>query len=193
MRFLLLLALCGYLLPWSLDASAALTFNAYDLAEWASLHPSQRGGNPTLLLPLLLRLQVPLLGIALALLARKRQVRRWTALAVAILALAQLPPPEFLLDLANVNYRQQFFLALGSLAFAGLAMWMPSSRLRASLLLILPALGVALALLAMQQAQAMPPPWHPISRGAGVWILCASYIVFMLLVLIPPWRTRRLP
>ena len=39
---LLIIGLCGYLLPWIVAPSSAMTLNAYDLAEWTSLHPLQQ-------------------------------------------------------------------------------------------------------------------------------------------------------
>ena len=40
-----------------------LKFGAYDLAEWTSLHPSVRSGNPALLTALLLRVPLACLGL----------------------------------------------------------------------------------------------------------------------------------
>jgi len=64
---LLLLGLLGYLLPWAVASSAPMTLNAYDLAEWTSLHPAQRQTTPPLLAPLRLRAQLAILSLAFAL------------------------------------------------------------------------------------------------------------------------------
>ena len=109
---LALLGLLGYLLPWAVASSAPMTLNAYDLAEWASLHPAQRQTTPPLLAPLLLRAQLVVLSSIIALSVSQRWV---AAAAVVALALAQLPPFEYVYDIANLNYRQQFVLALVSL------------------------------------------------------------------------------
>lgn len=52
---LVLIGLLGYAQPWIVAPAASMTLNAYDLAEWASLIPAQRGTAPPLLVPLLLR------------------------------------------------------------------------------------------------------------------------------------------
>ena len=117
--FLLLIGLLGYLLPWAVAPSAPMTLNAYDLAEWTSLHPAQRHSSPPLLAPLLLRAQLVILSLTFALVVSRRPWRLISAATVAILALAQLPPFEYVYDIANLNYRQQFGLALASL-IAGL-------------------------------------------------------------------------
>lgn len=108
---LLLLLLVGYALPWVVGAGAGLTFSGYDLAEWTSLHPAVRGVEPVLLTTLLLRL--PLTCIALWIAFAAPSWWRWlTGAAVVLLALAQLPPFEFV-TVARIdpNYRQQALLA----------------------------------------------------------------------------------
>ncbi|NJL56864.1 hypothetical protein HC928_18210 [bacterium] len=41
--------IAAYLLPWAVTStSASLTFNAYDLAEWASLHPGGSNGDASI-------------------------------------------------------------------------------------------------------------------------------------------------
>ena len=62
---LVTVGLAGYVLPWIVAPSAALTLNAYDLAEWTSLHPLQRQTSPPLLAPLELRLQLVIFTVTL--------------------------------------------------------------------------------------------------------------------------------
>ena len=169
-------ALAGYLLPWLVATSASLTLNAYDLAEWVSLHPTQRITSPPLLATLLLRLQLPLLCLMLAL-AGAVMRRRWLpAAGIVLLAIAQLPPPEFLLDPGNLNYRQQFGLALLSLVASLLCLPLRSSRIRSPLLMALPLVGMLSAALGMSQAQEVFAMLQPgASVGLGFWLLMASY------------------
>ena len=112
---LIVMALCGYALPWIVVPSASLTLNGHDLAEWASLVPSQRATSPPLLAPLLLRLQPLALSLLLGGIAVGRRRTAMAAAAICLLAAAQLPPFEFVYDINNLNYRQQFGLAVFSL------------------------------------------------------------------------------
>src|SRR5512143_758636 len=78
-------ALIAYYLPWIANRAAALSANAYDLAEWTSLHPAVRGASVPLVAPFLLR---AVLG-GLALLFGFRALRAltvWLRLAYAALA-----------------------------------------------------------------------------------------------------------
>jgi purine-cytosine permease-like protein len=116
-------ALVACYLPWIANRAAALTANAYDLAEWTSLHPAVRGASIPLVAPFLLR---AVLG-GLALLFGFRALRAlsgWLRLVYAalalILALTLLPPLEFFRGAwDDSNYRQQFFLSVGTLIGLG--------------------------------------------------------------------------
>lgn len=110
-----------YLFPWLVNPSASLSPNAYDLAEWASLHPAVRDATPALLTSLLLRLPLACLALLIGFTARRGL---FPALIVLVLAAALLPPPEFVKALDNSNYRQQAALALftligGAIGFSG--------------------------------------------------------------------------
>ncbi|MFN8529394.1 MAG: hypothetical protein U0670_12340 [Anaerolineae bacterium] len=61
------LGLIGYFSAWVVNPGVALTLHAFDLAEWASLHPVVRA-EPMLITTLLLRL--PLLCFAYSRLVR---------------------------------------------------------------------------------------------------------------------------
>ena len=168
---LLLLGLLGYLLPWAVAQSAPMTLNAYDLAEWTSLHPAQRQTTPPLMAPLLLRAQLVILSLAFAVTASRRWI---AAAAVVVLALAQLPPFEYVYDIANLNYRQQFVLALVSLV-AGLAATRLRNRRIIRLLLFLLAVAGILSVHA-GAAQAIEAYRQPATIGFGPWLLTASYV-----------------
>jgi hypothetical protein len=98
--------------------SAGLSFSAYDLAEWASLHPAAHALNPQMLPSLLLRMPLLLLAWMMSVHAGRpfRGAAWWLcAFAAAVLTAAQLPPFEFFTVLRdNTNYAQQFTLAVAS-------------------------------------------------------------------------------
>jgi len=129
----LTLALLCYYLPWYSHATAAFTLHAYDLAEWASLHPAVRSEAPALWTSFLLRLpQVTLLWAAALLANAAHDPRLRTVLwGVALLiALRFLPPREFLgAASADPNYRQMALLT--GLGLAGVALAIPARRLSA--------------------------------------------------------------
>lgn len=172
---MLIAALVSYLLPWLAATSAPLTLNAYDLAEWVSLHPSQQHTSPPLLATLLLRLQLPLLSLMLAALPLKKPGKLAAASVMLLLAIAQLPPPEFVLDPGNLNYRQQFGLALASLLLSLACLRFMRSRLRSIALIVLPlasiicasaGMSLALEVFAILQAGG--------TIGLGLWLFAAS-------------------
>ncbi len=117
----LCLGLIAYTLPWVAAPSASLTLGAYDLAEWASLHPAARTASPALLPPLLLRLGLVWLLLIAAYSALPLSLK---AVVILIGSVALLPPLEFFVsDLADNNYRQQLALAVFTLmiGFMGVA------------------------------------------------------------------------
>lgn len=118
-------ALILYFVPWVDAGSASLTFGAYDLAEWTSLHPAVRFVEPALVMTLLLRLVPALLVIGLAAwasLCRGSGLWWLAGLTVLIAAGGLLPPFEFIANTGDPNYRQQFVVALTAL-IGGLASW----------------------------------------------------------------------
>ena len=174
---LLMALLVGLLLPWLLAPSAAMTLNAYDLAEWASLHPSQQISNPPLVAPLLLRIHLVILCALTGVVAQGLRGKRIAALAIVALAVAQLPPIEFVNDIGNQNYRQQFGLALASLVLGMATLrWIN----RRSQPLFVAGLGLVGALttfsgvgLALDVYASMASGG---SAGLGLWIAAAAYI-----------------
>lgn len=188
---LVLVGLGGYLLPWIVAASGPMTLNAFDLAEWASLVPAQRGTSPPLIVPLLLRTQPVLLSLLLGVIAVGRKEMAIAAIAIWLLATAQLPPFEYVYDINNLNYRQQFFLAGISLV-AGLSL-LPLRRR-----LIVLAVKLALALVGIVTAQhALSGAADLFSQfglaaadGAGIWMLSFSYALMIALVLYEAIRSR---
>lgn len=173
---LLLALLVGLLLPWLLAPTAAMTLNAYDLAEWASLHPAQRASNPPLVLPWLLRAQLMILCALAGVVAQRRLQKRVAALVIVALAVAQLPPIEFVNDIGNLNYRQQFGLALASLGLGIAALrwinrhWQPTAIAGFGLVGALTTLAGATLALDVFASLASGG-----SAGLGVWIVAAGY------------------
>lgn len=121
---LIILALIAYTAPWVVSAGVSLTFGAFDLAEWASLHPITR---PDLLTSLLLRMPLVCLAWILAFNAPERplySMQWWIALfGCLLLAIFSSPPLEFLTtNRDDMNYQQQAFLVLMTLVGSGIGL-----------------------------------------------------------------------
>ncbi|MBZ0279599.1 MAG: hypothetical protein K8L97_02580 [Anaerolineae bacterium] len=106
------LTLLAYCLPWIHNPVISLSLNAYDLAEWTSLHPLVRSNTPTLLTSFMLRLALPCLGLA-AVFGNTIQNKVIKIALISIITLALLPPLEFFTNAnGDSNYRQQFILVV---------------------------------------------------------------------------------
>ena len=184
---LLLLALLSYLLPWFAAPSAAMTLNAWDLAEWTSLHPSQHVAAPPLITPLLLRVQLPIFSLLLCLICRPRAQRGLAIAGVLALALAQLPPLEFARELGDPNYRQQFALAIVSIVVSALSWRFLPRRFAPLMMGGLAALAILCAIIGLSQARSLLHlTWQEGEAGAGLVIL----ILAMAGILIASLRAR---
>ena len=184
----LFIALVAYYLPWVYHKTAALTANAYDLAELVSIDPEVRNGNPPLLAPFLLRVVLGGLAILFALLAAKTVERvRWLYIAAAwILAITLLPPLDFFRGaFDDPNYQQQFAISLGTLILiVAIAVahhrgvkWLQKLVMPIALLVIIGAIvGEVLAWNVLQS----PSIGIHESLGGGVVLLVGT--MFMLLV-----------
>lgn len=125
-------ALVAYYLPWLSNRAAALSANAYDLAEWVSIYPPVRGGDgtlPPLFAPFLLRAVLGGLGLLFGWNALRSQAARplriFSGALGLCLAITLLPPPDFFRGgWDDSNYRQQFFLAIGTLILLGLGLFL---------------------------------------------------------------------
>lgn len=170
---LLALGLMGYLLPWIVAPTAPMTLNAYDLAEWTRLHPTQLG--TPLAVPLLLRLQLPVITFLAALFARGALTRPLAVIIVLSLSVAQLPPWEFLtISRHDSNYQQQFLLAAISL-IAGLALLAHKpSRPLVLVAIGLATMGLLSALAGQHQAQRL----YQLSSQAGLPGIGAGILAF---------------
>ncbi|TVR22237.1 MAG: hypothetical protein EA396_06100 [Anaerolineaceae bacterium] len=112
---LLILAGGAYTLTWVNTPPVALSFNAYDLAEWVTLHPVAENTSHPMQTALMLRLALVLLIWMLALHVRynfnANGRGRWAGYAVLLALLAAIfPPLEILTEPQNTNYQQQAIL-----------------------------------------------------------------------------------
>lgn len=120
----LFVALIGYYVTWVNNAAAALSANAFDLAEWVGIIPAVRYADPPMSAPFALRLALVCLAWLFAL--RSAATERFggrVALGVMSLALAlSLRPPIafFRGETADPNYQQLAVLCLTALIGVGL-------------------------------------------------------------------------
>ncbi|MCQ3932294.1 MAG: hypothetical protein DPW16_17735 [Chloroflexi bacterium] len=90
-----LLGVMAYHMVWQTHKVAAFNSNAFDLAEWVSLHPTVRAESPALFTPLLLRLPLILLAgiMATASSVLQAEKAKWLWRGVALLVVLRLNPP----------------------------------------------------------------------------------------------------
>ncbi|NDJ60164.1 MAG: hypothetical protein GYB67_03515 [Chloroflexi bacterium] len=141
------LALVFYSLPWVVTASASLNLGAYDLAEWASLHPAVRASTPPLLVTFVLRL--PLVCIAVIGAFGTPITRRWLALLIVGGISVALLPPELLPTTGNPNSQQQFALALTALVVGAVGVSGIGGRGRGGLAALGALIGAAASLIGL--------------------------------------------
>jgi hypothetical protein len=162
------LGLLVYSLPWLINSGSGLSFGAYDLAEWASLHPAVRGNNPVLLTSLLLRLPLTCLGliITIGFLQGKSRLRLLLAILIAI---AMLPPLEFFTQYQDdPNYQQQFLLAVITCVAGGLSIGLKTRSHVKTLMVLLVVVGVVSSLTGLIQGYLLLEQFKlPVQVGAG--------------------------
>ena len=152
---LIAFAVIGYFLPWVLTPASSLSLGAYDLAEWSSLHPIIRQTIPFLWTALALRIPLAILGILLAAYVNKSFHRpSITIICILVTAIALLPPLEFFTTYRDdPNYRQQFVIALLTLAIGIPAAIAQPKTLRTRLIAILSVLGALASAIGLYQEQ----------------------------------------
>ncbi len=172
------LAICLYSLPWVINPGASLMLNAYDLAEWSSLHPAVRFASPPLLVTFALR--SPLLWISI-LIAFAPQTSRWLRfLALLAVTAVLLPPPEFFSSsLDDPNYRQMLLLS-GAALIAGIVgityrgqRWRTVAQLLAIGGIIIASLIGLVAAVALMREFILPAQIGP--GGTGLILLSIMY------------------
>ena len=176
--FCIILGLIGYVLPWIVTPTAPLTLGAYDLAEWTSLHPSQPTTIPALIVPLLLRVQLVIITLIIALSAQTNKLRFIAIVAIVPLSISQLPPLEFLtIATNNINYQQQFILATISLVVGLILTKFKPIQLVPYMIILLVGIGIISSIGGIQQAQSLYIlSLQENSLGAGVIFTCIAYI-----------------
>lgn len=176
----------GYMLPWLMGTGAALSFHAYDLAEWTTLTPASNAENPPLLTAFLLRLPLLCMGVISAVISLRKQgwarvafVSIWLALAGA-----NLPPFEFVSFPDNANYRQQAGLAALTIGIGGIVM-LPfvRSAVRPDWIgTALAIIGATAAFLGLVRGYALLSDYRLDIRGGIGGISCiAGFILFALI------------
>ncbi|MAS34245.1 MAG: hypothetical protein CL610_09565 [Anaerolineaceae bacterium] len=175
---LILLALAGYCLPWVVSTGASMTMNAYDLAEWSSLHPDVRASAPTLLTTFALRVLLVCIGTVIVF--SPTLVSRWLRVALALLiAAALLPPFEFFsAGLNDPNYRQQFSLSVAMLGVGAIALINRLMRLRVFVQLAALGVGLILSIGAIMSSYSLLAGFDLARQiGSGVIIFVVSVVV----------------
>lgn len=173
------LALLSYCLPWIHTPGISLSLNAYDLAEWATLHPAVRAASPSLITSLLLRLPLPALALAVAL--SSLQSKSLKLMLICITAVALLPPLEFFSsNFEDINYRQQFILAMSTLLGGTIGLTGFFRQRRYVLVIALLVVGSLTALIGVIQAYGLLVEFLlPVQYGIGslVMILASALMV----------------
>ncbi|HVU11294.1 MAG TPA: hypothetical protein VHD90_08450 [Phototrophicaceae bacterium] len=169
------LMLVLYVFPWLVNPSASLSPNAYDLAEWASLHPLVHAQTPALLTPLLLRLPLACLALLIAFSTQRRNLI--SALIVIVLAVALLPP-ELILPTSDPNSQQMQLLAAITLVggLIGVSGILP--RLRAWIAVAVALIGAAAGALGVAQSYALMRGFNlPMQIGMGGVALTIAFVL----------------
>jgi hypothetical protein len=167
-----------------INPGSGLSFGAYDLAEWTSLHPAVRNGNPALLTPLLLRVPLACWGliISLGFLNTRFGV---AAVIIVLTSIAILPPLEFFTQYRDdPNYQQQFLLALVTLATGITGIAIRSVHVIKPLVIILAFVGAGSSLAGLIQGYRLLEQFKlPTHFGFGGISLIAIYVIVALYLL----------
>ena len=177
---LILIALGFYVLPWLINPGVGLTSNAYDLAEWASLHPEVRNQSPSLLTSLLLRLPLVIFALMVALHIGITPKKHLAGIGLfLLLAVASLPPLEFLTVARNdPNYQQQFVLFLGALILGGVAISGLFNRWYWIEILTLGFVGIGASIWGLMQARHLMIGFSmPVAVGLGSVGTCLMFLI----------------
>ncbi len=173
----LLTALIGYYVTWVNHAAAALSANAFDLAEWVGIIPAVRYADPPMVAPFALRLALVMLAWLFALhgAAAQRLLGRVIFGVIGLALAASLRPPIafFRGETADPNYQQLAglcLLALIGVALISAAGWRGMAQRWWWQLMALPLvlIGAASALVGLSGAlEALSRLQIPMPLGAG--------------------------
>jgi hypothetical protein len=195
-------ALIGYYVTWINNRAAALSANAFDLAEWIGIIPAVRYAEPPLSAPFALRAALVSLAWLFALrgaLAQRFAVRAAMSVIGLALAVSLRPPIAFFRgETGDPNYQQLAALclvAVSGVLFIGAAAWRGMARqwwLWLSLCLAL--IGAASAVLGLIGAlEALARLKIPTPLGAGVFLFTISVGAHGAACLWLIWHARRAP
>ena len=177
-RVLVVLGFIAYTIPWVSNPGAALTLNAYDLAEWTSLHPAVRGATPPLFVTFCLRL-IPLLLVTLMVL---EPAATWLGRIALpwLIAVALLPPLEFFSGNFNdINYRQQFLLSILAVVVGGLGFIRLENRWPVAVSALVSLSGAIITLLALNVGGNLMQEINlTTSVGVGGLVMCLIFSIW---------------
>lgn len=178
----LAVVLIAYGLPWVVNSGAGLTLNAYDLAEWMSLHPRVRIGSLPLLAPFLLRMLLVFTGGLIAFSPSRRFSTAWwlQVIGVSVIALALLPAFEFFVsDFSDPNYRQQLSLTILTLVVSAIGLIFHHKRWSRWIIVSLMIAGVGGGLSGLVIGYSlMRDLGLPTGVGAGAILFVVAYLFF---------------
>ena len=118
----------------------------------------------------------------MASIARGRIQKLISALAIGMLAVAQLPPLEFVLDINNLNYSQQFVLAATSLVISCVLMLPVLRRWSTPAVIALATTGIVSSALGLSEAMQLYGEFQlNTAPGAGIWLLSLGYAALIAL------------
>lgn len=175
-------AIVGYCIAWIRGYGAGLSLTGYDLAEWVSLIPGVRYGENPMLTPGLLRVQLMLMAMLVALVPARRWSVIWWICAGAALAftVAQLPPFEYFIRSDwrdDVNYGQQATLSLLMLINVAICLFVPRIRASQIAMMLVAIIGIITAVGGISQAFDLAQNLQvPLTIGAGSIIYCAAMV-----------------
>jgi hypothetical protein len=178
-------------MPFTSTDAGSLSFNLFDLAEWASLLPAERDAEISLLLPFMLRVQIVcVLMFVVYLLTMRKTLHGSAVLLSIIVAVSQLPPIEIISNPNDPNYRQQLLIAALSLASSWGVLFFCAHNYTKSVLLLALTVSSGLLLAALMATQAHLVQYQLFEHfGLGGPVLLAGYLLaaFML------WQQKRAP
>lgn len=116
----LVAAFGAYHMPWITHEAAVFTNNAFDLAEFMSLHPSVQYESPALYTPLLLRMPIIIIALLITLSAGQlsSEKAQWLWRGFGLLVVLRLNPPAAYYSFSGASLNDQ---QLGNMMLAGLA------------------------------------------------------------------------
>lgn len=187
--------LIAYILPWITVGSTSLTFGAFDLAEWVSLHPQVRFVEPALVTPLLLRLPPVILTITVGfVVGSQKWTRLWWFVAVGsgLIVIAMLPPLEFFsISRGDPNYQQLFALSVVTLIGSIVSLSGVAGRHAALLAIVLAFVGIAVSVAGVVQTfQVMSQLALPVAYGVGSIITSIGFSLMIAILVLNNTKSR---